>query len=106
MCAVLAIVSISAVVSAVFMLARHYVGRVFTDNADVLHLAATMSLIAAPFMWLDAIQAVGQGILRGCSMQTVGAVLAFVGFYCVSLPSLFTLAFVVGMGLRGLWSGV
>ena len=50
-------------------------------------------------------RAVGQGILRGCGMQTTGAILAFVGFYVVSLPTSFGLAFKAHMGLRGLWLG-
>jgi hypothetical protein len=38
-------------------------------------------------------------------MQTVGAIMAFVGFYCVSLPSSFALAFKAHLGLKGLWTG-
>ena len=38
-------------------------------------------------------------------MQSYGAVLAFVGFYIVSLPTAFALAFKAHMGLRGLWLG-
>jgi hypothetical protein len=50
-------------------------------------------------------RAVGQGIVRGCGLQTTGAVLAFFGFYCVSLPTAFLLAFKAHLGLKGLWTG-
>lgn len=44
--------------------------------------------------------------MRGAGGQSVGAVVSFVGFYVVSLPCAFSLAYAAHLGLHGMWFGM
>ena len=47
-----------------------------------------------------------QGILRGCGLQTIGALINFGAFYFFGLPLGISLAFLANMGVIGVWIGL
>jgi hypothetical protein len=67
--------------------------------AVLLALAATVRCVADR-------RCISQGVLRGCGKQTVGAVVAMVGFYVVTLPCAYALAFPGNLKQEGLWIGL
>jgi len=89
-----------------FVTLRGVLGTIFTDDAQVLALAAGVFPIAAAFQLFDGTQVVGAGILRGMGATRPVAVFNFVGYYLLALPLAWWLAWERGLGLRGLWWGL
>jgi multidrug resistance protein, MATE family len=95
------------VVSAVlFMALREQLPRLYTDDVEVIAVAATILPIAAAFQIFDGTQAVGGGVLRGLGATRPAAAFNFVGYYVVALPLAVLVAEAGGMGLQGLWWGL
>jgi MATE family multidrug resistance protein len=83
----------------------------FLDRADpaqarVLYLAASFLVVAGLFQLADGGQVVGAGMLRGLKDTRVPMVFAGVGYWVIGIPFGALLAFVAGMGGRGLWIGL
>ncbi len=95
------------VVSAVlFVVLREWLPRLFTNDVEVIALAASVMPIAAAFQIFDGTQVVGGGVLRGVGATRPAAVFNFVGYYLLALPLAVLAAEAGGMGLRGLWWGL
>ena len=72
----------------------------------MVQLTAYVMPLVALFQVFDGLGVVTGGILRAKGQQTVGAVLNLVGYYVVGIPVGLLLAFHVGMGIYGLWTGL
>jgi MATE family multidrug resistance protein len=95
------------VVSAVLFVAlRELLPRLYTNDVEVIALAASIMPIAAAFQIFDGTQAVGGGVLRGLGATRPAAVFNLVGYYVVALPLCVLAAETGGMGLQGLWWGL
>jgi MATE family multidrug resistance protein len=81
-------------------------GRAFTDLGDVLKLSNHILVLVAINQFLDAMNVVCAGVLRGQGRQKIGLVLNLVSYYVVAIPLGYVLAFPMGMGLSGLWVGI
>ena len=79
---------------------------VFTNEARVLSLGATLLAIAAAFQLFDGLQVVGTGILRGAGETRIPMLGNLVAHWFVGLPAGCYLAFGVGLGVVGLWLGL
>ena len=64
-----------------------------------------MLLFAAVFQISDGLQAVASGALRGMQDVKYPAVIAFVSYWLVMIPSCYFLTFYFGLGLKGIWIG-
>lgn len=85
---------------------RSVLGSLYTDDAVVQALVASLMPIVAVSQVLDFSQGVLSGILRGTGRQQVGAMLNFVGYYVLGLPIGSVLTFIVGLRAAGLWYGI
>lgn len=56
-------------------------------------------------MVLDALQLLSQGVMRSACRSAAGAAINLVGFNVLGLPLAMVLAFVVHLGVSGLWLG-
>lgn len=88
-----------------FVVLRHELPRLYTDDVEVIMVAAGILPIAAAFQLFDGTQGVGGGVLRGAGATRPAAVFNLVGYYLIALP-LAALAVREGMGLQGLWWGL
>lgn len=79
--------------------------RLYTRDAAVVAMAATLLPIAAVFQVLDGTQVVAAGILRGAADTTFPAAMAIVGFWGIGFPFSWYLGFRAGLGPVGLWWG-
>lgn len=75
-------------------------------NAPILALATHLLAVAAVFQVVDAVQAIGSGVLRGLHDTLVPMVLALLGFWCIGLPLGGWLAFRAGLAGVGVWLGL
>jgi MATE family multidrug resistance protein len=91
--------------SAFVTLGRPIIGS-FTDDAGVLSVGVSLLAIAAVFQLFDGVQGVATGILRGLGDTHTPMIWNLAGHWFVGLPLGYTLCFVLGLGIQGLWWGL
>jgi MATE family multidrug resistance protein len=89
-----------------FVVARDELPRLFTDDAGVILVSATLLPVAAAFQLFDGVQVVAGGILRGMGRTRILAAVHLVAFYLLGLPLAWYLAFQRGRGAEGIWWGL
>lgn len=90
----------------VLLAVRHDWGRLFSDDAEVIALAAAILPLNAVFNLADTAQCVTAGVLRGQGRQHIGGVLNLGAYYVVAIPLGLWLAFEKRWALTGLWTGM
>ena len=98
--------ALTGLASACFVAGRNLLPRVFTADAQVVSVAATLLPIAAGFQLADGIQVVAAGVLRAMKATRIAAVINVVGYYVVALPLAWYLAFRLDLGIEGVWWGL
>lgn len=78
----------------------------FTREPGVLAVGVTLLGIAAIFQMFDGIQAVATGALRGLGDTRTPMWWNLVGHWVIGLPFGYTLCFIFGFGVFGLWWGL
>jgi MATE family multidrug resistance protein len=92
--------------AALFIGAPGLLARLYTDDPDVLALAALLLPIAGVFQVFDGLQVVSIGLLRGLGDTQVPVISNVVGFWCIGMPVSLWLGFRLGYGAVGLWWGL
>lgn len=95
--------SLMLISATAFVTLRVTLPSLYTDDANVIAIAATILPIAAAFQIFDGLQVVGGGILRGLGQTRPAAIFNFMGYYLWALPIAWWFAFRLGMGLPGIW---
>lgn len=85
---------------------RETLPTLYTRDAAVVGLAATLLPIAGAFQIADGLQVVGGGLMRGMGRPQAGAVVNLIGFYAIGLPCAYLLAFPLELGVVGIWWGL
>ena len=75
-------------------------------NAAQLAVAMLIIPIGALFQIVDGLQCVAIGALRGLKDTRVPMIMCFVGYCAIGIVISLLLAFVLGMGARGVWLGL
>jgi MATE family multidrug resistance protein len=86
-----------------FVSLRHVLPAIYTPNAEVIALCATILPIAGAFQIFDGVQVVGCGILRGMGQTRPAALFNLVAYWLIGLPLAAWLVLGRGHGLPGLW---
>jgi MATE family multidrug resistance protein len=89
-----------------FIALRTVLPRVYTDNPELLALAAAVLPIAAAFQISDGTQVVSSGVLRGMGRTFAPAITNLLAYYALGLPLGYYFTFTLGYGLPGLWWGL
>lgn len=90
----------------VMLVLPRFLAGIYTTDAAVAALAASLIPIAGVFQVFDGVQVVSIGILRGAGDTRGPMVVNMLGFWLVGLPVSAALGFSVRMGPRGLWWGL
>ncbi|RHW70033.1 MATE efflux family protein [Trypanosoma brucei equiperdum] len=77
----------------------------FSDDKEVGHVYRKLMRFVFPYHAVDTFQSTVMGILRGCGLQKIGAVIIGVTLCVVGAPLAFFLFFYVGVGVEALWIG-
>jgi len=73
---------------------------------QVLAVGVTLLAFAALFQLMDAMQVIALGLLRGLQDTSVPMVMAGISYWVIALPVSYVLAFPLGYGAEGLWTGL
>ena len=82
------------------------IAAIYTQDAAVLALAATLLLFTAAFQLSDGIQVVSGAALRGLKDTRVPMLLAAFAYWGVGMPLGAGLGFGLGWGAPGIWAGL
>jgi MATE family, multidrug efflux pump len=80
--------------------------RIFTVDAAVISVGASLLLLAAVFQLFDGVQVVTTGILRGTGDTRTPMVCNLIGHWLIGLPVGYMFCFLMGWGVFGLWIGL
>jgi MATE family multidrug resistance protein len=89
-----------------FVLAPHLLIGAFTTDEGVLRIGISLLLVAAVFQLFDGLQGVATGVLRGLGDTRTPMLWNLFGHWFVGLPLGYSLCFVLGFGVVGLWWGL
>lgn len=92
--------------SVMFLLFRHSITGLFSPDADVVVLAASLLMVAAFFQLFDGQQVVAIFALRSIEDVRVPAATAVLAYWLLGIPTGYVLAFRFEMGARGIWIGL
>jgi MATE family multidrug resistance protein len=95
-----------AFASAIFLLIPSRLMGLFTVDLTVVDLGVTLLFVAAIFQIFDGLQGVLTGALRGIGDTRTPMFLNLAGHWAFGLPLGYTICFVLGYGVVGLWIGL
>ena len=75
-------------------------------NDGLVAIAVQLFVIAALFQVFDGVQVIAVGALRGYRDTAVPMLIAAIGYWAIGFLSSWLLAFPLGLGAIGLWSGL
>ncbi|KAL3640744.1 Protein DETOXIFICATION 16 [Castilleja foliolosa] len=99
-------ISEGILVGLVLLLIRNIWGYAYTNEIEVVTYVATMMPILATSNFIDGLQCVLSGTVRGCGWQKIGACINLGSYYLIGIPVAILLAFVLHIGGKGLWLGI
>ena len=99
-------VTFMAITATSFLIVPRALIGLFTHEPDVLALGSTLLLVAAVFQLFDGLQGVTTGALRGLGDTRTPMITNLAGHWLLGLPIGYTLCFVAGLGVIGLWIGL
>jgi MATE family, multidrug efflux pump len=89
-----------------FFAVPHVLIGLFTTDPAVLSVGTSLLRLAAVFQLFDGIQGVITGTLRGIGDTRTPMVVNLAAHWLLGLPVSYTLCFVLGWGVWGLWIGL
>ena len=99
-------VGFMTIAALVFLLIPRQLLLPFTSDPGVLQVGVTLFFVAAVFQLFDGLQGVATGALRGLGDTRTPMLWNLAGHWFIGLPLGYWLAFVVGIGVVGLWWGL
>jgi multidrug resistance protein, MATE family len=95
-----------ACTAVLFFTVPHVLIGAFTRDAAVLQVGIALLFVAAIFQLFDGVQAVATGALRGLGDTRTPMWWNLAGHWAIGLPFGYTLCFILGFGVIGLWWGL
>lgn len=99
----LAFMSLTALLFVAF---NNYLPMLYSKDAKVIQIAASLLLIAAIFQLFDGAQVVGLGVLRGMGDVNIPTLITFLAYWVFGLPVGYYLSIYLEMGVYGIWFGL
>jgi MATE family multidrug resistance protein len=104
--AILLGIAFMSVAATTFVLIPRALLGLFTQEEHVLALGSSLLLVAAVFQLFDGVQGVVTGALRGIGDTRTPMITNLAGHWLLGLPVGYSLCFIFGYGVIGLWIGL
>lgn len=104
--AIILVMLIMGIAGVVFALLNNYLPLAFSQEKQIIELAAELLIIAAMFQLFDGLQVTLLGVLRGLEDVRVSTIVTLVGYWLIALPLAYFLAFTCNMETFGIWIGL
>jgi MATE family multidrug resistance protein len=98
-------VGLMTLTAALFLALPRAIAALFTADAAVAAMAATLIPVAGMFQVFDGAQAVGAGVLRGVGDTRAPLAAMLAGYWLIGLPVSVWLGFHTPLRAAGLWWG-
>ncbi len=98
--------SVMVLSAAVFLGFPEALARIYTDELDVIVVAAMLIPVAGVFQVFDGIQVAAAGALRGLADTRAPLIITVLGFWLLGMPVSLYLGFRTPYGPVGLWWGL
>jgi MATE family multidrug resistance protein len=95
-----------ATAATTFLLIPRALIGAFTSDQSVLSIGVSLLMVAAIFQLFDGLQGVATGVLRGLGDTRSPVFWNLGGHWFIGLPLGYTLCFIAGMDVIGLWWGL
>ena len=92
--------------AALFLLVPAPLMRLFTTDATVITTGVSLLFVAAIMQMVDGLQGVLTGVFRGVGDTRTPMLWNLAGHWCLGLPLGYSLCFLWGVGVIGLWIGL
>jgi MATE family multidrug resistance protein len=90
----------------IFLTMPGLLARFYSDQPEVVAIAAALIPLAGIFQVFDGLQVVGSAVLRGIGDTRAPMVVNVLGFWLFGMPISVLLGFTLGAGPQGLWWGL
>jgi multidrug resistance protein, MATE family len=104
--AILLGVAFTAAAALLFLAAPRVLIGLFSRDEAVLAVGSSLLFVAAVFQLFDGLQGVATGVLRGLGDTRTPMVTNLAAHWCFGLPVGYSLCFMFGFGVIGLWIGL
>lgn len=78
---------------------------IFSHESTVQSMVYTAWPIMCVYVFVDCVQCVGQGIIRGLGKQGVSSIGTVIGYWVLGIPISLLAVFKLDWGITGLWLG-
>lgn len=92
--------------SSVMLSLPHWIAGLYSDNVEVVALAARLLVLAGLFQLVDGLQVAASGGLRGLKDTRIPMILAALAYWGIGMPLGTWLTFGHDLGARGMWMGL
>jgi MATE family multidrug resistance protein len=89
-----------------FFLIPDVLMSLMSPEEDVIALGVSLLKIVAIFQFVDSMQVIITGILRGMKYVNIVSMIVFAGYWLIGIPYGVYLAFFTDNGIHGLWIGL
>lgn len=98
-------IALEIVFAIVFLAGHKLLPLLYTNDAELIKVTATLLLFAAFFQISDGLQAAAAGVLRGIQDVKIPSAIGFISYWLIMIPSSYYLGFHTSLGINGLWLG-
>lgn len=100
------VLATQVIILLILLFGGSYLAHLYTNDAAVAGLAASLLLYAAAFQVPDGLQALAGGALRGIKDTRVPMLYSAVAYWGLGMPLGATLGLMLDWGPQGLWAGL
>lgn len=86
-----------------FIILHPFLPYIYTDDLNVIPIAANLFIIAGIFQLFDGAQVIGLGVLRGIGDVKMPTIIAFLSYWIVGIPLSYILSKYTNWGVYGIW---